>query len=156
MSVSATCMFQLSETIVSLTNQEIIDYHPRTVQPRPEVVYFCRDIFFFFFSPMASLDDLLHEAAALSLTTPPPVGASVSFASPVASLASPTSMVGVVGPGGGSEGTSGDSKRMYSVVLVPGDDRSICFGLIGVGCASFCVRRNFAPSSPIMSIKFRR
>lgn len=84
-----------------------------------------------------SLDDLLQEAtASLSLAAAPP-GASVSFASPVAASPSPASMEGVVGS---TEGMV-DTKRCYSVVLIPGSDRSLCFGLIGVGGSSFCVRK---------------
>jgi hypothetical protein len=92
---------------------------------------------------MASLDDLLQDAAALSLSAPP--GSSVSFASPVAAVASPTSMEGVVGlggVGGNIEGTGVESKRSYTVVLVPTGDRSMCFGLIGIGSGSFCIRKD--------------
>ena len=91
---------------------------------------------------MSSLDDLLQDAAALSLSATS--GSSVSFASPVAATTSPASMEGVKvseGGHGDTEGT-GDSKRVYSVVLVPAGDRSVCFGFIGVGNASFCIRRD--------------
>jgi hypothetical protein len=91
-------MFQLSETIVSITNQEIIDDHPRTVHPRPEVVYFSRKIFFYF------LPSWRLSTASLSLASSS--GVFVSFASPIAAVASPTSMEGVEGLCG--DGVGGD------------------------------------------------
>lgn len=43
--------------------------------------------------------------------------------------------------GSPSEGT-GSAKRCYPVVLVRGSDRSLCFGLVGSGNASFCIRKD--------------
>ena len=50
-------------------------------------------------------------------------------------------MEGVESAGDGTEGT-GDSERCYSVVLVCGSDRSLCFGAVGRASrsASFCIR----------------
>ena len=44
-------------------------------------------------------------------------------------------------PGGDSEGTV-NPKRLFAVGLVPGLDRSLCYGLIGTGNVSFCIRRH--------------
>lgn len=47
------------------------------------------------------------------------------------------------------EGTGVESKRSYSVVLVPDGDRSMCFGLIGIGSGSFCIRKDCRVKSHI-------
>ena len=87
---------------------------------------------------MSNLDDLLQDAASLSLSASS--APSVSFASPIAATgAALARMEGVSVVSEGQEGM-GDSKRCYPIVLVDGGDRSICFGSVGLGSASFCVR----------------
>lgn len=87
----------------------------------------------------SSLDDLLNDAASLA------AGGDWLTVSPVASPllgGAPARVEGVVlGDDSLFEGT-GSSKRCYSVVLVRGFDRSLCFGVVGVGTASFCIRKN--------------
>lgn len=90
---------------------------------------------------MTSLDDLLSAASSFSLVSEPGGGA-VSFASPSVPGGSPASVEGVVrGADSPSEGT-GALKRCFSVVLVRGFDRSLCFGAVGSGNASFCIRKD--------------
>ena len=90
---------------------------------------------------MSNLDDLLQTAASLSLGASDPY---VAFASPIAVAgAALARMEGVVGTPEESVGEgTGDSKRVYPVVLVQGSDRTVCFGSVGVGSASFCIRKD--------------
>jgi hypothetical protein len=78
---------------------------------------------------------LLQTAAALSLGS---VAPSVSFASAIAATgASSARTEGLVCGWGG-----GDFGRVYPVVFPWGSDRTICFGIVGVWTASFCIRKN--------------
>ena len=90
---------------------------------------------------MSHLGDLLQTAASLSSGAPDP---SVAFASPIAVAgAALARMEGVIGTPEESVGEgTGDSKRVYPVVLIQGSDRTICFGSVGVGSASFCIRKD--------------
>ena len=89
----------------------------------------------------SSLDDLLQDAAALSLIAP-----AVSFASPVAA-GSPVARMEGVSQGGGDEEGMGTGKRGYPVVLIDESDRSLCFGFVGRGVGSFCIRKDCTTQS---------
>lgn len=94
------------------------------------------------------LDSLFAQASSLSVTS----GRSRS-ASP-ASLPARVGGVGVTAGSGTSGGSSVEtrgrfgrgggllSSKAFSVISVSGSDTSVCFGGVGVGSASFCVRRN--------------
>ena len=84
---------------------------------------------------MSDLDSLLAQTSGRPFTPP-------------ASPASPAARVGGVGEvdgtalgGGGRFGRGVMSLKSYSVVSVRGMDPTICFGSVGVGNASFCVRK---------------
>ena len=89
----------------------------------------------------SNLDDILQEAAALSLSAHPSATPSVSFAaSPIAAAGAALARMEGVSVGTESPEGTGNLKRCYPVVLVRGDDRSVCFGMVGAGSGSFCVR----------------
>jgi hypothetical protein len=98
--------------------------------------------FFFLFSLFLrfmsdSLDDILAEASSLSLT--PDAGDLRDAASPFAFA--PARVMGVREPvSPRNEGTS--SSKRYTVVSVRGSDLSLCFGVVGVGGVSFCIRKH--------------
>jgi hypothetical protein len=82
-----------------------------------------------------SLDDILAEASSLSLT--PDAGELRAAASPFAFA--PARVMGVREEASNDEGTI--SSKRYSVVSVRGSDLSLCFGVVGVGGVSFCIRK---------------
>ncbi|KAI2495941.1 hypothetical protein MHU86_18551 [Fragilaria crotonensis] len=87
------------------------------------------------------LDSLMDDATGVSFVVVPG-GASASSSSP-----SPSAAARVVGVArSGVQGTRSGGKA-YSVVRVTGSDRSVCFGIVGKGGGSFCIKKNCGVSS---------
>ena len=96
------------------------------------------------------LVEALSEAASLSGSS---VRTSARLSSTSSATSAPASAVRGGGVGGGFE-SDGDTvggrfsqgsvslSKMYSVVRVSGGDDLICFGSVGTGNASFCIRKN--------------
>lgn len=85
-----------------------------------------------------SLDDILAEASSLSLIAPD-AGELRDAASPFAFA--PARVLGGRETAEPSDlGTT--SSKCYSVVTIRGSDPSLCFGVVGVGGVSFCIRKN--------------
>ena len=112
--------------------------------------------FFFFFLllvlRMSDLDSLLSQASSSWSVLSPGV-ARVPSTSSAASPASPVAARGRGGlddvPSGGRFSRGGLSLKSYSVISVCGSDHAVCFGSVGVGNASFCVRRHCAIKSHV-------
>jgi hypothetical protein len=92
----------------------------------------------------SDLDSLFAQASSLSVASgrsASPSSARVGGVTADASIGS-----GVAGAGGGRFGRTRSggllSSKSFSVVSVSGSDPSVCFGAVGVGNASFCVRTN--------------
>jgi hypothetical protein len=95
----------------------------------------------FFISTMSdSLDDMLADASSLSLSSGGALGAPGVSASPFAFAPARVLGVGVQEEEVNDVGTT--SSKRYSVVTVRGSDSSLCFGVVGVGGVSFCIRKN--------------
>ena len=94
---------------------------------------------------MSDLDRLLAQASSLSVSSPvaPRRPSPSRPASPVApgggGLVMGTS--GLSGAGGGRFGRGMTSSKLYSVIGIQASDSSVCFGSVGVGNASFCIRK---------------
>ena len=94
----------------------------------------------------ADLDSLFAQASSLSVAS----GRSRS-ASPSSLPARVGGGVGAEGGSAGSVGTRGRfnrggggplSSKVFTVKRVSGSDPTVCFGSVGIGSASFCVRQN--------------
>ncbi|KAI2503869.1 hypothetical protein MHU86_10594 [Fragilaria crotonensis] len=82
------------------------------------------------------LDSLMDDATGVSFVV-------VSSDERASRHASPLGAARVEGVVRSVQGTKLGGK-MYSVVSVSGVDRSVCFGLVGAGGASFCIKKNCA------------
>lgn len=107
---------------------------------------------------MSDLDSLFAQASSLSVASSSPAGPPArAFSSRSASPSSPLARAGGVNLGVGRTSGSGSlgaggrfgrsvgvglTSKLYSVVRVSGSLSSTCFGSVGVGNASFCVRQN--------------
>lgn len=78
----------------------------------------------------SDLDSLLSEAASMVLT-PLSAASPPGFAPPVTRMGG---VVGALAPPGTLV------SKLYPVVSVSGVDSSVCFGVVGAGSASFCIR----------------
>jgi hypothetical protein len=97
---------------------------------------------------MSDLDSLLSQASLWTVVGSPaaPAAPSTPSASPSSSLA----RRGGFGGGGDDSARSGGRfvrgggllLKSYSVISVEGSNPTICFGSVGIGSASFCVRKN--------------
>ena len=97
---------------------------------------------------MSDLDSLLSQASSWTVVGSPaaPAAPSTPSASPSASMA----RVGGFGGGGEDSGRSGGRflrgggllLKSYSVIGVDRSNPTICFGSVGIGSASFCIRRS--------------
>ena len=93
---------------------------------------------------MSDLDSLFAKASSLSVHSP-------GLSCPASPASSPARVGGLgagtdVG-GGGAGGRFGRGRghlmsKSYSVVSVLGSDPTVCFGSVGAGGVSFCVRQN--------------
>ncbi|KAI2498995.1 hypothetical protein MHU86_15499 [Fragilaria crotonensis] len=83
------------------------------------------------------LDSLMDDATGLSFV----VLGGAEHASRTPSPAVPARSMGVV-RSSKTQGTNSVGGKSYSVVLVTGSDRSICFGVVGKGGGAFCIRKN--------------
>lgn len=90
----------------------------------------------------SSLDELLSAASSFSLVSAPSGSGDVAFASSGILDSSPLSVGGVLGSVGFLPEGTGAPTRCFPVVLIRPVDPSLCFGVVGSGSASFCVRKN--------------